>query len=307
MRNWKQTLGRSTAMLVLASAAGAFAQQQQQPSLADKPEVVVTAITQPSDRRQLAFEGRGILREEKVKEGDAVKKGQTLMVQDDRSDKSQWEALKLQANSTLEVEYAEKDQAVKESTLKRIQGMFQQNAAPQSEVDEARLAAERAATQVKLAKQEKLQKKYEAEAKGFMVENMTLTSPIDGIVEKIVNRVGETTNPEPDHPAIIVVQNDPLWVVMYLSNKQVDQIKPDDQFMVRYDDKQEWKSAKVQFISPVADARSFKRLVRLEMPNPEKVAGGHEVSVKLPGRLAADAGGASGVASTTSEGLLPIR
>jgi hypothetical protein len=53
----------------------------------------------------------------------------------------------------------------------------------------------------------------------------------------------------------------------------------------------------VQFISPTADAKSFKRLVRLELPNPEKVAGGHEVSVKLPDRLAADAA-AAGVASS---------
>lgn len=294
MRNW--TLNLSAAALVLASAAGTFAQQQP-PSLADKPEAaVVTAFTQPSDRRQLAFEGRGILREEKVKEGEPVKKGQTLLVQDDRSDKAQWEALKLQGESNLAIEYAEKDLAVQESKLKRIEGMFQQNAAPESEVEEQRLAVQRASTQVKLAKQEKLQKKYEAEAKGFMVENMTLNSPIDGVVEKILNRVGETTNPEPDHPAIIVVQNDPLWVVMYLPNKQVDQIKADDLFHVRYDAKQEWKPAKVQFISPVADAKSFKRLVRLEMPNPEKVAGGHEVSVKLPERLSADAGG-PGVAS----------
>jgi multidrug resistance efflux pump len=155
-------------------------------------------------------------------------------------------------------------------------------------VDEARLAVERAATQVKLAAQEKLQKKYEAQAKDFMVENMTLTSPIDGVVEKLVNRVGETTNPEPDHPAIIVVQNDPLWVVMYLPNRVVDHVKADDTFYVRYNDKQDWKPAKVQFISPVADAKSFRRLVRLEMPNKEMIAGGHEVSVKLPGRLAAD-------------------
>lgn len=299
MRNWTRTLAQSTAALVLAStAAGAFAQQQQQqPSLADdKPDLVVTAITQPSDRRELAFEARGILREEKVKEGQAVKKGQVLLVQDDRSDRAQWEALKLQGNSTLEVEYAEKDLAVKQSTLKRIEGMFKQNAAPQSEVDEARLAVERAATQVKLAQQEKLQKKYESQAKGYMVENMTLTSPIDGVVERIVNRVGETTNPEPDHPAIVVVQNDPLWVVMYLPNRVVDQVKPDDTFYVRYDDKQEWKPAKVQFISPVADAKSFRRLVRLEMPNKEMIAGGHEVSVKLPEHVAADVTGTPGIA-----------
>jgi RND family efflux transporter MFP subunit len=292
-------LGRSlAASLVLATAVGAYAQQQQ-PSIAGQSDLVVTAITQPSDRRQLSFDTRGLIREEKVRDGDQVKKGQTLLVQDDRSDRAQWESLKLQGNSLLEVEYAEKDLAVKESTLKRIEGMFQQNAAPQSELDEARLAVQRAATQVKLAKQEKEQKKYEAAAKGFQVENMTLTSPIDGIVEKVLNRTGESTNPEPDHPSAIVVQNDPLWVVMYLPNNQVDQVKPDDQFLVRYNDKQEWKPAKVQFISPVADARAFKRLVRLELPNPELVAGGHEVQVKLPERLANTAAGANpGVAST---------
>ncbi|HZZ44947.1 MAG TPA: efflux RND transporter periplasmic adaptor subunit [Tepidisphaeraceae bacterium] len=280
----------SVTLAVLLAGLPAHAQYAQpQSSSADKSDLVVIAITQPSDRRQLSFEQRGLIREESVKEGQSVKKDQKLLVQDDRSDRAQWQSLKLQGDSTLEVEYAQKDQAVKESTLKRIEGMAQQNAAPISEVEEARLAAERSATQVKLAAQEKEQKKDEAAAKGFLVENMTLVSPIDGVVEKILNRVGETTNPEPDHPSIIVVQNDPLWVIMYLPNRQVDQIKPDDSFAIRYNDKQPWKSAKVQFISPTADAKSFTRLVRLEVPNPEMVAGGHEVQVRLPQQLAQQA------------------
>jgi RND family efflux transporter MFP subunit len=288
MQKWTRSLGRSAAVaLVLASAAGAYAQQ----SLADKSDLIVTAITQPSDRRQLSFEMRGLLREEAVKEGETVKKGQVLMAQDDRSDKAQLEALKLQANSLLEIEYAQKDVLVKQSVVKRYEAMSKDNVAAASEMEEKQLDLTRAETQVKLAKQEKEQKKFEAAAKGFQVENMTLVSPIDGIVERILNHKGETTNPEPDHPSIVVVQINPLWVVMYLPNKQADQIKADDTFAVRYDDKQEWKQAKVQFISPTAEAKSFKRLVRLEVPNEEMVASGHEVSVKLPERLAAAAPG----------------
>lgn len=286
MRNWSRCLVSSTAASLLLTGASLA---QQQPSLADKSALVVTAITQPSDRRELSFEQRGIIWEEAVKEGDTVKKGQKLLIQDDRSDRAQWQSLKLQGDSMLEIEYAQKDQAVKESAQKRYEGMLAQNAAPISEVEEARLAAERAATQVKLARQEKEQKKFEAQAKQFLVENMTLTSPIDGVVEKLLNRVGETTNPEPDHPSIIVVQVDPLWVVMYLPNHEADQITAADAFSVRYGDKGDWKPAKVQFISPTAEAKSFKRLVRLEMPNPEHVASGHEVQVKLPEHVTADA------------------
>lgn len=277
----------AAAIAVLAMASGGLAQSAGSASLSDgKSEVVISAYTQPSDRRQLSFAGRGIILDEKVKEGEAVKKGQVLIVQDDRMDRAQWESLKIQ-DSDLQTEYAKKDLAFKETKLKRVQQMFADKVATNLELEEAQLDVERAQTQVKLSGQDRLQKRFEAEAKGVQVQWMTLTSPIDGAVEKIINRVGEATSPEADHPSIIVVQNDPLWVVMNLQNKQADLIRPDDVFYVRYDEKQEWKPAKVQFISPTAQATSFKRLVRLELPNPEGVAGGHEIQVKLPEKLAA--------------------
>jgi RND family efflux transporter MFP subunit len=294
MQKWSKMVGRSmAAAVILSAAAGAVAQQ----SLADKPDQIVTAITLPSDRRQLSFEQRGILREEAVKEGQVVKKGDKLMVQEDRAERATLEGMELEANSLLEIEYAEKDQAVQESKYKRIDAMFKQGAAPDTEVDEARLAAQRAATQVKMARQDKDKKKLEAKALAFRIENMTMLSPIDGVVERILNKVGETTNPEPDRPSIVVVQNDPLWVVMHLPTSQAARVKPDDQFMVRYEGTKRWSPAKVQFISPTADAKSFKRLVRLEIPNPEKVASGHEVQVKLPDHVAAAGAAEPGVAS----------
>jgi HlyD family secretion protein len=279
----------AAALSVLTLAATSlFAQNPPAASLADKPGVVISAYTQPSDRRQLSFNGRGIILKEEVKEGDVVKKGQPLLRQDDRMDRAQWDALKIQ-DSELQVEYAKKDLGYKQVKLKRVQQMHADNVATQLELEEAQLDVDRAATQVQLAGQDRLQKRFEGQAKGVQVDWMTITSPIDGVVEKIVNRVGEATNPEPDRPSIIVVQNDPLWVIMNLPNKQVQQIKADDVFQVRNSDQDQWRDAKVQFISPTADPRSFKRLVRLEFANPEGVAGGQEIQVKLPEKLSAAA------------------
>jgi multidrug efflux pump subunit AcrA (membrane-fusion protein) len=84
-------------------------------SHADEPKSpdIVTAITRPSKTAKAAFAAPGIVMDVKVVEGQPVKKGDVLAVQDDRQDESTLESMKLDAASTAEIDYSVIDLGVK--------------------------------------------------------------------------------------------------------------------------------------------------------------------------------------------------
>lgn len=250
------------------------------------PANLVAGYTQPSERRTQTFESAGVIFEVLVKEGDIVKQGDVLMRQDDRMDRQELEVRRIDAESTVEV-----DSAVKEFQLRKVQ-YDRKASAPQgvgfsaAEVEEAQIAMELAELKIAEAKQKNLQAKAVYERQKLKVELMSLPSRIDGIVEKISVDAGEMADPQKPEGAISIVKIDPLWVELPLmTTAQAAMLKPGQELDVRYladGESAAWRKAKVIYVAPVADARSGTRSVRLELPNPEALAAGLDVEVRLP-------------------------
>jgi multidrug resistance efflux pump len=116
-----------------------------------------------------------------------------------------------------------------------------------------------------------------------------LLAPISGIVSKVELHPGEGT--DLTKPAgIQIVQNDPLWVEVDIPWQKADALRMGQTLDVRYTDpadRGEWMQAKVIAMSPIADAASNQRPVRLELPNKNLRESGLQVQVKLPDNLAA--------------------
>jgi RND family efflux transporter MFP subunit len=274
------------ALLVAAVSGGsAFGAE---PGANDK---VVTAYTQSSERAKLAFRQMGLALEVPVKEGDRVKAGQVLIQQDDRLEKKQYESLKMQGESELKIEAQAKDLALKETELKRLTGLRTKNVVSQVELERAQLDRDLSEAQLKVAREEKEVKRLDAESMAVRLEQMKMRSPFDGEVEKIDSKVGEATDPQ--KPSLIVVKNDPLWIIVNLPNRVTDNLKTGDALDVRYSDKddaaftekQPWMKAEVSFLSPSGDAGALKRLVRLTLPNGGGTSSGREIQIRLPERL----------------------
>ncbi len=251
-------------------------------------ERIEQGVTAPSSRRELAFPYQGIIGQVAVKEGDRVKKGDVLMKQDDRIERKRLEAIALEADRSLVINAKQAALENKEVELRRKTELFQRKALSESEFLSAELEVKLAQAEVEVSKHEQKTKVSEKELQEVRVEYMTLLSPIDGIVEKIVQKEGEVA--DIDKPSIVIVKNDPMYIELKtLPTHVVQALSSGQELDVRYP-KGEWEKAKINLIVPVADARADTQTIRLEMPNPKNRSTGLTMEVRIPAVMTTAAG-----------------
>ncbi len=279
--NWTH---RGAAAIALCAASTAWTARPAAAAASDKS--VHQGITKPSEQRDLVFSGPGIVVEESVKEGDAVKKGQVLAVQDTTVEEAEKMKLELEANSALQVEAAKADYDSKVVEFKRKQRMFDEKVLGESELEEAKLAAVIGEIRIRLAAQEQAKAKAELVAEEAKIKLKRLVSQTDGVVKKINTHVGEAPSSDGAKPSMTVVKNDPVWIEVNLPKPEVMSLRRQQPLQVRYAEADGWSTADVIFIDPVADARSGTQLVRLQMANPSGRQPGEQIQVKSPENVA---------------------
>jgi len=169
--------------------------------------------------------------------------------------------------------------------LKRKQEMLAQKVASPMEVEEAALDAELAQAKIAVANEEKNVKQLDADAKAASIQQMKMTSPIDGEIEKIDTSVGELADQQ--KPSITLVQNDPLYVMMNLPNEMAARLTSGETMDVRYNENEQWQKATVDVLSPSANPEAFKRIVKLKLSNSGHKNSGEKIFVRLPEKLQA--------------------
>lgn len=266
----------------------------------DNESQIVPAYTQPSQRAQLAFKNPGLIGEIYVKEGDTVKKGQLLVQEDDRVEQKQYESLKLQGDSDVKPNAKKAELAVREHELTRVTDLFNnKHVSSQEEMEEAQLNRDEAQADYLSAVEDRDVKGLDSQAMGAQLDQMKIKATFDGQVEQLTAEVGELANPQSEKPAVVIVNNNPLWVIVNLPNRVADKLQTGSDLDVRYADqddpgfaeKQPWQKAQVNFLSPRGDGT--QRLVRLTLPNPGNISSGRQVQVKLPISLVSGGGTAS--------------
>jgi multidrug efflux pump subunit AcrA (membrane-fusion protein) len=249
----------------------------------------VTGMTRPSEERKLSFSNPGVVQESPLKEGDKVKAGQVILALEDFIDVKEFERLKLQAESKARVEAAEADLRVKQAILKRKTDANKNgdsNAYGPAEMEEAENDVTLREKQLQVAKEDQMEAKIKADQQQRKVERLHLSSPIDGIIQRIVVNVGEWADPQSREGSVIVVKNDPVYVeVREVPARQVAMLQMGQKLKVRYPDQpdkaENWQDAEVFFFAPVAESVQT-RLFKLRLSNPGNRPAGLEVIVKLP-------------------------
>lgn len=229
---------------------------------------------------ELAFPYPGPIAQVLVKEGQVVKKGQKLIVQDTTVDMGALKTALKRANQVKKVEAARRDHKAKMATLKRKQELYKKKVATLAELEEAQANADLAEIRIAVEQEEQAIAASEAEELRARMRFRTLVSPIDGVVSKIGAGVGKMA--DPSSPSIIIIKNDPLWVEVRLPTTTTKTMKLGDELQVRYNDETDWQTAKVIFLDPYADPTSQTRIVKLELANPDGYPAGLHVMVQTP-------------------------
>jgi len=136
--------------------------------------------------------------------------------------------------------------------------------------------------QLAQAKLEKAQLVYQLVRAKATHERYKLLAPLDGIIEQVAVAKGETV--EQLKPVLMLVVTDPLWIDAWLPISQTLQLKTGAPAWVRIklpDHYDKPAQGRIIHLSQVADAASDRRLVRVEMANPEQLPAGIEVTVSF--------------------------
>ena len=249
----------------------------------------VEAITRPSQDVVLSFVRPGQVAEVLVKEGDTVKAGQVLMRLDDKAEQVQMEQLKAQADDTTRLQAAEAQLAQRRVDLRKTEVANKQGAATDLEVDHARLDVKIADLSLELAKFEQSQAQMKYREAAAQIERMRITSPIDGVVERLLVEPGESV--EAAEKIAQVVQIDPLWVDVPVPLDEARSLtKGASNALVEFDrdvpSRKSTIAGKIIHIAAVADSASKTLTVRVECPNPSKRPAGEHVYLSFQAQAA---------------------
>jgi RND family efflux transporter MFP subunit len=238
----------------------------------------IKAITMPSADVTLSFIQPGLIAEVRVREGDMVKAGQIIILQDYAADQARLLLLKEQSEDTTQIKVQEATLAQKTVYLEKLVWAAERGSATELEVEDAKLGVKIAEFSLKSARFEHEQNKRKYEEAKIRVENMRLKSPITGRVEEIEIEVGESINSLDN--AVRIVRTDPLWIDVHVPLDKGRNIRLDQTAHINFPgSEQETLEGKVIFISTVADAASSTLKARIEVPNTSNRPSGEQISV----------------------------
>lgn len=238
-------------------------------------------ISRPSSQASIGFTISGRVIEVLIKDGDAVRPGDLLAEQDGSILDARIAQLRLESESMVEIDAAKAELTQREQDQKKISQAHAKGAATDLEFERAELEVVIARYRVKAAEEKKamaLLKLAEAEVER---KQYYLRSSIKGRIENLDLTVGEA--PKPMEPVLMVVNCDPLWIEVPLPLAHASAMREGRDVTVRFHDGGT-ETAKVLFITSVADSASETVGVRLSLPNPEDRRAGERVTVIVPER-----------------------
>ncbi len=188
--------------------------------------VPYTAIVVPEDQAEISTRVMGYVVKEFVKEGDKVKKGQTLFVIDPRDVKAQTEIMKQRIEQARKNYLAAKAhyEAVKK-TYERFKKLLKEGAVTQHEYDQVEAQYKAAKAQLEAAKAEIRVATEAYRAATSQLSYVEVKAPFEGyIVQKFVDK-GDIA--APGRP-LAILEKGPYKVESFLPEKYFHKIKEGD-------------------------------------------------------------------------------
>lgn len=241
----------------------------------------IEAFTSARHDLDLGFTIGGKVIKVYVQPGERVEEGQVLLELLDEEGNALVKLYRLRATSDLKVKSAEEELKLARIEEEAIRKAYEKDAAKPIELDRAQIRTALADLAVALAKQEVEEAMFQLRQTMARHDQYVLRAPMAGVVDALEIAEGETV--EPLKPVLRLVVTDPL---------QVDAAVPTDQTLNLKAGGPAWVQCslpgfgkaiqgRIVHLAFVADAASNTRLVRIEVPNPDRLPAGSHVTVSF--------------------------
>jgi RND family efflux transporter MFP subunit len=234
-------------------------------------------ITVPSADVSASFTSQALVIELKVKEGQIVKKGQLLAIQEKEAQENELVRIKKEASAEAVINKAKVEIEFLKKDFINLLEAFKKGATSQKEVNDTELALKTAELNLQDAlfqKQVAVLKIKELESK---LKQFELRSPVEGVIEKLSIEIGESPKPGEEHIRIVSVK--PMWVEVPVPRDIAVTLKTGSTAEVTFPKAKKANSGIIIFISPVADTASDTVRVKIELANPQERLVGERVKV----------------------------
>lgn len=238
-------------------------------------------VTTPSADVSASFTIPALVEELRVTEGQFVKKGDVLAIQDKGAEEQQLIRLKKEASATAMIDKAKVEIDYYKKDVESLREALEKGASSKKELNDSILKLKTAELSLKEAlfnKEIAALKVKELESK---ITQYVLKSPVDGVIEKLSIEPGEAPKTGDEHIRIVSVK--PMWVEVPVPRTTAIKLKTSGTATVFYPGSKNGETAKIIYISPVADTASDTVRVKLEVANEKSRLVGERVKVTFEG------------------------
>ena len=263
-------MGRFLAILAVVLGGRAFAQVES-----------YDCLLEPSKTAKIAGSVAGVLDKVFVEQGDYVKRGQVLAKLEASVQEAVVEIHRVYSSSNASIKAQEAHVQFSKKRFERANVLWEKNLMPQSQLEE--LAAELRLAESELARVRVEHRIAALEYRKAILEleQMTIRSPIGGVVSRSGSSVGEFMRE--DGHLVTISQLHPLDVVLFLPVAMYPQVQMGMTAIVEpaYPVSGTFL-AKVKAIDRVFDPASGSFEIRLELANQDgKIPAGHRCTISL--------------------------
>ena len=238
----------------------------------------IEAITKPSADISLSFVQHGKVDEVIVRKGDLVAAGDLLASLEGQVEMIKFELLSAKANDTTIINIAKAEHSQKKEDLQKMEEAQRNGAVTDWEVDHARLAAETAQLEVKLAEFDHAQDQLKYKEFKTALNNLHIRSPIKGIVEEVKIEKGEAVNALA--PVLRIVDIEKFLIDIAVPVSRVESLSVNQKANVSFADDIQVEG-KIDNIASVADSAANTLRITVIATNPGNRPAGERVTVSL--------------------------
>jgi len=241
----------------------------------------ITGIVKPVYQGKLSVSTDGIIFKILLNEGDSVKKGQTILKLDDKLQKLETLRRKTVFDDKTQIETLEKSLIIMKNIITKKEKLYKDTKAISlNELNQLRIQYINTQGELESAKANEAKEKIEYRIANEVLAYYNLKSPIDGMITKIVPKIGEWV--QTGKEIITVVDTKTCFVEVDLDLKAFNKISLNSKVKVVINnfDKTIEKIGIVKFISSIADSSSSLIRAKIYFDNKDKaVIPGTTVSI----------------------------